>query len=64
MFYDQLVKVCKASGTSPSATALSVGMSKSNVTQWKRGQSPTLSTVSKLAQKLGVPIAVLISEID
>ena len=54
MFYDLLEKVCKEQGTSPSAVALAAGLSKSNVTNWKSGASPTLATVMRLAKELKV----------
>lgn len=62
MFYDNLKKICKSKGTSPSAVALAVGMSKSNVTGWSKGQEPVISTVAKIAQYLNVDIKELIKE--
>ena len=64
MFYDILKRVCKQRGTSPSAAAQAIGMSKSNVTGWKKGQSPKILTVARLARELNVPIAALIDEDD
>lgn len=52
MFYDQLKKACTERGTSPCAVALASGMSKSNVTFWKNGQTPKLDTIVKLAKAL------------
>lgn len=54
MFYDQLKKVCERKKTSLTSIVLASGMSKSNVTNWKKGQTPTLDTVAKLAASLGV----------
>lgn len=54
MFFDQLKQVCHAKGVSLCAVALAAGMSKSNVTNWKSGQTPTLDTINKLAAVLGV----------
>ncbi len=62
MFYDHLKKICTARGTSPSAVALAAGMSKSNVTGWKNGQSPSLETIEKLAAQLGMNPKELIPE--
>lgn len=60
LFFEQLKRVCEEKGTSPSAVALAAGMSKSNVTNWSSGQSPTLDTVLKLAAQLGVDPSELI----
>lgn len=54
MFYDTFAEVCKKKKTSPCAVALAIGISKSNVTEWKKGRSPKLDTVLKLAKHLGV----------
>lgn len=54
MFYDTFAAVCKKKKVSPCATALAIGISKSNVTEWKKGRSPKLDTVLKLAKQLGV----------
>lgn len=62
MFYDDLKNLCNAHGTSVSAIALAAGMSKSNVTGWKKGQSPALSTITKLAAQLGVSPKDLVSD--
>ena len=47
MFYDALKEVCQKKKTSPSAVCLALGMSKSNVTEWKKGRSPKLDVVVK-----------------
>ena len=60
MFYDNLAEVCKKKKTSPCAVCLSLGMSKSNVTEWKRGRSQKLDTVLLIADHLGVPVSRLI----
>lgn len=54
MFYETLKEVCVKKKTSPSAVCLALGMSKSNVTEWKAGRSPKLDTVVAIAEYLGV----------
>lgn len=54
MFYDTLKEICDKKNTSPSAVCLALGMSKSNVTEWKAGRSPKLDTVVEIANYLGV----------
>ena len=60
MFYEQLKEVCRKKHTSPSAVCLALGMSKSNVTNWKNGMWPRLDVVMEMAKVLGVPPARLI----
>ncbi|MHC1695116.1 MAG: helix-turn-helix domain-containing protein [Eubacteriales bacterium] len=60
MFFDQLNKICHVKGTSPSAAAVAIGMSKSAVTRWKNGQEPTLGDVIKLSEYLEVDVSELI----
>lgn len=54
MFYETLKEICDKKKTSPSAVCLALGMSKSNVTEWKAGRSPKLDTVIEIANYLGV----------
>lgn len=54
MFYDTLKEVCNKKNTSPSAVCLAIGISKSNITGWKKGRSPKLDTVLAIANHLNV----------
>ena len=60
LFYDTLKEICDKKHTSPSAVALAIGISKSNVTEWKKGKSPKLDTVIKIANYLSINPARLI----
>ena len=60
MFYENLKAICDKRNTTPTAVAVSAGMSKSNVTEWKNGHGPRLETVFKIAEELGVSPATLI----
>lgn len=60
MFYETLKSLCWEKHTSPSAVCAALGMSKSNVTEWKKGRSPRLDTVILIAEHLGVSPAELI----
>lgn len=62
MFYDVLKAVCEKKNTSPSAVCLALGMSKSNVTEWKNGRSPKVNTVVLIAEHLGVSPMELIEK--
>lgn len=60
MFFDRLSEACAFRKTSPSAIALQVGRSKSNVTGWKKGQIPASDTATAIAEKLNIPIDFLL----
>lgn len=60
MFYENLKRVCDKKRTTPTAVAEAIGMSRSNATEWKKGKSPKLSTVLKIADYLNVSAASLI----
>lgn len=60
MFFDRLNEVCAARRTSPSAAAIAIGRSKSNVTGWRNGQMPGGDTIIKLADLLNVPADFLL----
>lgn len=60
MFYETLKEVCDKKKTSPSAVCVALGISKSNVTNWKNGQYPRLDTMIAIANYLNVNPAKLI----
>lgn len=60
MFFDNLKEACFKNGTSPTALLKSLGMSTSSVTAWKKGVEPSVGTVYRLAEKLGVDPATLL----
>ena len=60
MFFDNLKEACFKKGTSPTALLKSLGMSTSSVTSWKKGGTPSINTIYRLANGLGVDPAVLI----
>ncbi len=57
MFFDQLKKACGAQNTTPTAIVRKLGLSSGQVTAWKNGTIPKISTVEMLANELNVPIA-------
>ena len=60
MFFDRLSEACLIRGTSPSAVAVQINRSKSNVTGWKKGQIPSSDTLFDLAAALDVPTDFLL----
>lgn len=64
MFYDQLKKLCYNNGTSPTRIALSLGMSRGNVTHWKNGSKPSIEVLQKIADYFGVTTDYLLNGND
>jgi transcriptional regulator with XRE-family HTH domain len=54
LFYETLKEICNKKKTSPSAVCDALGMSRGNITEWKKGRSPKMDTVIKIADHLGV----------
>ncbi|MFR1802412.1 helix-turn-helix domain-containing protein [Flavonifractor plautii] len=55
VFFTKLQGLCDERKRSMTDVVTSSGLSSCLVTAWKRGASPTLATVLKLAQELQVP---------
>lgn len=55
VFFTRLQGLCDERQRSVTDVVRSSGLSSCLVTAWKRGASPTLTTVLKLAQELKVP---------
>lgn len=60
MFYKHLKNICVERGTSPSAVAIAIGISKSNVTRWKKGGNPGMAILLKIAHLLDISVDELI----
>lgn len=60
MFIENLKIACAQRGTSPTALLKALGMSSSSVTAWKKGVEPSLGTVYRLANHLGVNPSTLL----
>ena len=60
MFYEQLKEVCRKKHTTPTAVCVALGMSRSNVTNWKNGRPPRLDVVMRIAEHLNVSVTRLI----
>lgn len=56
MFYDIFTKLCKENGVSPSIAVEEIGLNRSNITYWKNGSTPKLSTMKLLAEYFNVPL--------
>lgn len=62
MFYDNYVRLCNATGRSPSAVAVEIGIAKPTVSRWKTGSVPNYATLMKVADYFGVTVAELTAE--
>ena len=63
MFYDNFIRLCESVGKSPSAVALENGITKSNVTYWKKGRNmPSDVTLAKLASYFETTVDELIKD--
>lgn len=61
-FYSVFVRRCQEAGISPSVAAESAGISRSAVTKWKNGGSPTDRTIATIASKFGMSVQQFISD--
>lgn len=62
MFYEKLSAVCELRKTTITRVVKDLGMSTSNVTNWKMGKSPMGATARKLADYLDVSVEFLLSD--
>lgn len=61
MFYDNIYKVCRDLGTSPTAVLKELGFSTGNVSKWKKGSVPNIDLALAISRKLGVSLDYLIT---
>lgn len=60
-FYDLFIKLCNSKNTKPSIAAREIGISKSNVSNWKRRNTfPTDANLQKIADYFGVTVDYLL----
>lgn len=60
MDYVTFDKLCKANGTSATALALKLGLSKGNTTSWRKGGNPSADILIKIADELNCTVDVLL----
>lgn len=49
MFYDRFISLCNQKGIKPTPLVVSMGLSSSNVSQWKKGSTPRPEVIEKIA---------------
>ena len=63
MFYKKVSYLCKRNGIAMTTLAVTLGFSKSMVTNWKRTEAtPRASTVKKIADYFGVSVDYFLEE--
>lgn len=61
MFYDNVYKICRDLGTTPTTVLKELGYSTGNVSKWKKGSIPNIDMALAIAKKLGVSLDYLIT---
>lgn len=61
MFYDNICKICKDKGTTPTTILKELGYSTGNVTQWKKGSVPNVELCVAIARHLGITVDYLVT---
>ena len=64
MFWENLVRLCNQKGTTPTALVKEIGLATGNVTKWKSGSVPRSTTVTQIADYLGVTVESLLDKQD
>lgn len=64
MNYNAFKQKCKEKGYSASSLAIKIGISKSNITNWKNGANPSYEALMKISQILECSIDYLLQKND
>ena len=64
MFYERLCQLCNENGITITGLVVHLGISKSNVTNWKCGKVPKSDTVKRIADYFGVSTDCLLGNTD
>lgn len=60
MDYIVFDRLCKTNGTTPTALALKLGLSKGNTTSWRKGGNPSAEILIKIADELNCTVDTLL----
>lgn len=64
MFYERLKEICASKGVKITVLIDDLGMSSGNLSSWKKGNTPRVSTIDKIADYLGVSSDYLLGRSD
>ena len=59
MFYDKYIELCSRISKKPYSVAKELGLSNSNVAQWKKGSTPRPEVMNKISEYFGVSVSCL-----
>lgn len=62
MFYDNFLALCHKKGVAPTNACRLMGLSSTNLANWRRGRVPHDSTLVKIADFLGVSVQDLLDD--
>lgn len=62
MFYDLYVSLCKREQKKPYAVAKEIGLTNSNVAQWKKGSTPRPEVIKRIADYFDVSVEFLLGQ--
>lgn len=60
MFYDYFSRLCARKGVSTSRAAEDIDLSRSTVSKWKTGSTPSGATLQKLSEYFDIPVDYLL----
>lgn len=64
MFWERFYKLCKDTGTTPSAVTKAIGISHAATTKWKSGTNPTADVLSKISDFFNVSVDYLLGRTE
>lgn len=64
MFFTKVENLCLSKGTPITQMVTNIGLSSSNVTSWKNGSIPRISTIKKIADYFNVPIEYFLEDAE
>lgn len=62
MFYDLYDSLCKQAQKKPYTVAKEIGLTNSNVAQWKKGSTPRPEVIKKIADYFDVSVEFLLGQ--
>ncbi len=61
MFYDTFINLCNQKGVKPTPLVVGMGLSSSNVSQWKKGSVPRPEVLKRFSDYFGVSVEYLLT---
>lgn len=61
VFYDRFIELCRSKSVKPTPLVLKMGLSSSNVSQWKKGSTPRPEVLQKFSEYFNVSVEYLLT---